>query len=141
MSTTADPAAGAGRDETMAALFANMVLQQTNMTLMLLGKLPHPETGETACDLEGARLFIDQLEMIEFKTRGNLGPQEERILKQSLAAVRMAFVDAVDHPSASSKSAPARGDTKPEATSAAPATNPPSADSTEEPKKKFSKSY
>ena len=35
------------RDEMMSALFAHMVMQQTNMAMMLLGKVAHPETGKT----------------------------------------------------------------------------------------------
>jgi len=38
------------------------------MALMLLGKLPHPETGETIREIDSARMFIDQLEMLALKT-------------------------------------------------------------------------
>ena len=89
--------ANASRGELMSALFAGMVMQQTNMALMLVGKIPHPESGQTLRDVEGARMFIDQLEMLEFKTRGNLDKQEERLLKQSLTALRLAFVEAIDN--------------------------------------------
>ena len=54
-----DDLANASREEIMSALFANMVVQQTNMALMLLGKVPHPETGEIIQDLETAKMFID----------------------------------------------------------------------------------
>ena len=88
--------ANASREEIMAALFANMVIQQTNMAMMMLGKVAHPETGEFIQDIEAARMFIDQLEMLEAKTKGNLSKQEEALLKQGLTALRMAFVEAVD---------------------------------------------
>ena len=90
-----DPAATAQAtpEETMAALFANMVMQQTNMALMFLGKVPHPESGQRTPDLEAARMFIDQLEMLEVKTKGNLNPQEQKLLKQSLAMLHMSFVE------------------------------------------------
>jgi hypothetical protein len=58
----------------MSAQFAGLVIQQTNLALMLLGKSPHPETQKTMLDLEGAKMFIDQLEMLEVKTQGNLKP-------------------------------------------------------------------
>lgn len=90
-----NPLANASREEIISALFANMVMQQTNMALMFLGRVPHPETGQQVLDLETARMFIDQLEMLETKTRGNLDKREEGLLKQSLTAVRMAFVEAV----------------------------------------------
>lgn len=84
------------REETMSALFASMVLQQTNMAMLYLGRMPHPETGLPAQDLDAARMFIDQLEMLEFKTRGNLSKDEAALLKQSLSSARMAFVHVVD---------------------------------------------
>jgi hypothetical protein len=83
------------RDELMSALFATMVVQQTNMALVFLGKLPHPESGQSVQDMDAARMFIDQLEMLECKTRGNLDKDEDALLKQSLMNLRMAFVEAV----------------------------------------------
>ena len=82
----------------LSAAFAQLVLQQTNLTLMLLGQLPNPQTGQTTRDLDGARMFIDQLEMLEAKTRGNLSKDEAALLKRSLMSVRLAFVETVEAP-------------------------------------------
>lgn len=92
----ADPMANASREEIISAMFANLIIQQTNMAFMFLGRVPHPETGEIIQDLESAKFFIDQLEMLEVKTKGNLDKREEGLLKQSLTGLRMAFVEAVD---------------------------------------------
>ena len=78
------------RDDMMSAIFAQMVLQQANLALMLLGRVPHPQTGKTEKDVDAARAFIDQLEMLEVKTKGNLSPQEAAFLKDTLMSVRMA---------------------------------------------------
>lgn len=86
------------REEMQSALFAQLVMQQSGMAMMLLGKTPNPETGQTLFDLEAARLFVEQLEMLQSKTRGNLTNSEEALLKQTLMAVRMAFVEAVENP-------------------------------------------
>src|SRR5271167_3830307 len=83
------------REELMSALFAQMVIQQSNMAMMLLGKAPHPQTGQVVQDFEAAKMFIDQLEMLETKTKGNLSKDEEHLLTQNLTALRMAFVEAV----------------------------------------------
>src|SRR3954462_1163089 len=80
-------------EEIMSALFANMVIQNTNMALMFLGKVPHPQTGQPIKDLESAQMFIDQLEMLAYKTRGNLNAEEKQLLQQSLVSLRMAFVE------------------------------------------------
>jgi len=92
-----NPADGEHAD-LMSALFAQMVMQQSNLALMLLGKTPHPQSGKVVRDIEGAKFFIDQLEMLELKTRGNLSKEEAALLKQSLMALRMAFVECVNSP-------------------------------------------
>ncbi len=129
-----------------SALFAQMVMQQSSMAMMLLGKTAHPQTGEIVRDLEAARLFIDQLEMLEYKTKGNLNQEETALLQQSLMSLRMAFVEAVDSPSARGG---IRGQTKvrrrpsrlpraaPAQAEPAPAASPSEAES----RKKFSKKY
>ena len=45
----------AGRDEILSALFGQLVLQQANMAMMLLGKVAHPESGEVAVFVEVRR--------------------------------------------------------------------------------------
>ena len=75
---------GLGREEMQSAHFAQLVMQQSNMALMLLGKVPHPESGQSVRDLDAARMFIDQLEMLEVKTRGNLNPQERELFLDRL---------------------------------------------------------
>ena len=140
-----DDLSGATREEIMSALFAQMVIQQANMAMMLLGKMPHPQTGQTMHDLEGARMFIDQLEMLEVKTKGNLSKPEENLLKQSLTALHMGFVDAANAAPAAPESAkapsqPAVENKPPPATGPAPAPEAESAADAES-KKKFSKKY
>ena len=86
-----DPSAGT---DVHAQHFHNMVMQIANTALTFLGAVPHPETGELIQDLDMARLLIDQLAMLEVKTKGNLSAPEAALLKQALMAARMAFVEA-----------------------------------------------
>ena len=135
-------AATLSRDDLTSAMFANLVIQQTNMALMFLGKAPHPDTGEPMQEMDSAQLLIDQLEMLEVKTKGNLNKNEDRLLKQSLMSLRMAFVEAVDNPlqpRASAKSqAPAESGT-PSQPPDSPAATPPPVE--EDSRKKFTKRY
>jgi len=138
------PASGAQSDM-MSALFAQLVMQQSNLALMLLGKTPHPETGQVVRDVEGAKLFIDQLEMLELKTKGNLNKEEAALLKQSLMALRMAFVECVNS-STPSPEPPAKDETP--TTGSAEAAEPTTAASVpgvvatdQESRKKFTKKY
>ncbi len=125
--------------EELSTLFAHLVIQQSNMALMLLGKVAHPETGKAMLDVEAAKLFIDQLEMLEVKTKGNLTKEEEALLKQSLMTLRLAFVEAVEsQPPRGSQAPPQSPPSEPRPASAAQEQAPPAE---EEHKKKFSKKY
>jgi hypothetical protein len=143
MAEDPNPAAtapGQDRESWFAALFASLVAQLSTSALMMLGRIPHPETGKTSLDLEAARIFIDQLEMLEAKTKGNLSAPENHMLKQSLMEVRMGFVEAVGSGSAE----PTPGKTaEPQQTPTAPApeTPEPATPSEEETRKRFSKKY
>ena len=129
---TETPSSQADRDEMNSALFAHLIMQQSNMAMLLLGKVPLPETGKTTQDLEAARLFIDMLEMLEAKTKGNLSKEEANLLKQTLMSLRMTFVEAVN---AGSPSSTPQTEAPKEPAPAA-STPPP-----EESHKKFSKKY
>jgi len=128
-----------------SALFAQLVMQQSSMAMMLLGKAAHPESGQIVRDFEAAKLFIDQLEMIEFKTKGNLTPEEAALLKQSLMSLRMAFVECVNSPPPAAQPHPEH--TPPPAGEApadkptAPAAAPVASAGEDESRKKFSKKY
>jgi hypothetical protein len=80
-------------EQIMTAIFANMVMQISNMAAMFLGRVPHPQTGQPIKDLENAQMFIDQLEMLAYKTRGNLDDEEKQLIQQNLTALRMVFVE------------------------------------------------
>jgi hypothetical protein len=126
----------------VSALFGRLVMQQSNMAMMMLGKVAHPETGEVVQDLEAAKLFIDQLEMLEEKTKGNLNKEESTLLKQSLMALRLAFVEAVETPAQPETKSQTHADQSQSATS--PPTAPPNPAATaaeDEHRVRFSKKY
>lgn len=126
--------------EYQAALFANLVIQQTSLAMMFLGQIAHPETGKSMLDLEGARFIIDQLEMIQAKTKGNLSANEVEILKESLTNLHMAFVHQSNASAAQAATAtPAPSPAVAPAPAAAPTSAPASDDA--ESKKKFTKKY
>ncbi len=137
-----EPNSEANREEFMTALFANLVLQQSNLGLLFLGQAPHPETGKTEVNLDGAQMIISQLEMLEAKTKGNLSKEESSLLQQSLMSLRMTFVNAVNAPAAT-PSAPTGSTTPKAAESTAPAEAAVKAavDAEAEARKKFSKKY
>lgn len=133
-------AAKLSREEMVSALFANLVVQHTNMAFMFLGRVPHPESGEIKLDLEAAKFFIDQLEMLEVKTKGNLDKREEGLLKQSLTALRMAFVESVEKSMKPGEAPTAEKAVKEGEPAAQPQVSAEAA-ADDESKKKFSKKY
>ena len=77
----------ADRDGIMGALFESFVTQQGSLGLSLMGELPGGDQGNSRPDLESAKLVIDQLEMFEFKSRGNLSPEEAAFLRKTLTVL------------------------------------------------------
>lgn len=133
--------------ERTTLLFTQMVFQLSSMAMLLLGKVPHPETGKTTRDLESAQMVIDQLDMLQTKTKGNLSAEEEKLLQQTLMSLRMAYVEAVNEPEPSEgveqkKPEEASASGGPAAPQAGGGSDPASASAeSAEPKKKFSKKY
>jgi hypothetical protein len=136
-----EPTPELSTEEWNSALFASLVVQQTNLALISLGKTAHPETGEKTRDLDAARMFIDTLGMLEGKTKGNLTPEEQHLLQRSLTNLRMLFVEAANAaPEETTPGAPAPSaePAKPAAEPAAGSAAGPAADDS---RKKFVKKY
>ena len=127
--------------------FIEFVMMQAQNAALFLGQIPNPQTGKAEVNLEVARMFIDQLAMIQEKTRGNLTNEESTVLRNALSSLQMAFVEASQSspssgatsrpPEATSEAAPAATDEQAAASGDAPSTATPEPES----KKKFSKSY
>jgi len=67
---------------------------QAQNILFVLGKIPGPDGAAPSPNLEAAKMLIDQLEVIQVKTKGNLSEQEARILSDTLQEIRLSFVEA-----------------------------------------------
>ncbi len=61
-------------------------------TLVHLGRMSNPMTGETTIDLPNAKYSIDILGILQEKTKGNLTPEESEYLSNLLRDLRMEFV-------------------------------------------------
>jgi hypothetical protein len=78
----------------LAQRFVQFVMMQVQNIFYVLGRIPSPDGRPLPPNLEAAKLLIDQLEMIQEKTRNNLSTQEASILDDALKNVRLAFVEA-----------------------------------------------
>ena len=77
----------------MAQRFIEFVMMQAQNAAFMLGQVPHPQTGRAEVNLDMAQLLIDQLVMIQEKTKGNLTSDESRILANALSNLQIAFVE------------------------------------------------
>ncbi|MGC1105936.1 MAG: DUF1844 domain-containing protein [Candidatus Acidiferrales bacterium] len=59
----------------------------------LLGGIPDPGTGQAYLDLEGAREMIDMLDTLRDKTRGNLAPEEDRLLSEVVGSLKLSYME------------------------------------------------
>ena len=78
----------------LAQRFAQLVMMQAQNILYLLGRLPGPQGQVPPLQLPEAKMLIDQLEMLQAKTKGNLSAQEQKLLDNSVTQMRLAFVEA-----------------------------------------------
>jgi hypothetical protein len=115
------------REDTLR--FLDMVGLFGTQAMISLGKLANPMTGKAEKNLPAARLFIDTLEMLEHKTKGNLTPDETKVLQATLTDLRLMYVEESKSPSAAPQT--------PESPSPAPPADP----QTDESKVRFRKKY
>jgi hypothetical protein len=127
----------------MSQRFIEFVMMQAQNAALFLGQIPNPQTGKGEVNLELAKMFIDQLGMIQEKTRGNLTNEEAAVLRNTLSNLQMAFVEVskeIREGKTESAAAPA-----PKTETAEPAGEEPAApanpQSESESRKKFTKSY
>jgi len=134
----------------MTQRFIEFVMMHAQNAALFLGQIPNPKTGEPEINLDLARMFIDQLEMIQEKTRGNLTNEETMVLRNAVSNLQMAFVEvsggarppgAPDNAAQPEPPPPAQPSEQP--APSAPEQSAPlaSSESETEPRKKFTKSY
>jgi len=76
------------------ATFEFLIHTLFTQALMAFGKIPNPITNQAVKNVATARHFIDTLGMLEEKTRGNLGPDERKLLEEIQHQLRMLYVEA-----------------------------------------------
>ena len=92
---TAAPAAPAEEKPVPARspYFDLLVRSLANQAAMLLTGIQDPATGQTMVDIEGAREVIDMLDALREKTRGNLAPEEDKMLAEMLGSLKFSYLE------------------------------------------------
>jgi len=71
---------------------AGLISMLTTQALFALGLIQVKGEEDREPDLELARYNIDMLEAVEQRTKGNLTPEEQELLKNTLSDLRMGYV-------------------------------------------------
>ena len=124
--------------------FVEFVMMPAQNAALFLGQIPNPQTGQGEVNLELAKMFIDQLAMIQEKTRGNLTNEEATVLRNALSNLQMAYVEVAQQVSkgGAQPATPAPEEqSAPSISTSTPEEKPPITSTETESKKKFTKSY
>lgn len=81
------------KDQPVEMNFQTLVLSLGTTALVQLGLAPSPANGKTEKDLTGAQQTIDILGILQEKTKGNLSPEESRLLDQFLYDLKLSYVN------------------------------------------------
>lgn len=74
--------------------FSSLLLSLSSSTLLHLGEIADPQSGEKRKDLDLAKQSIDIISVLKDKTKGNLTEEEQKLLDHLLYDLRMRFVEA-----------------------------------------------
>lgn len=80
------------------ASFVTLVAELAMQASWFMGEIADPESKEPIEDLNRAKYLIDELGVLEEKTKGNLTPEEGAALKNVLYDLRMKYVKKAPKP-------------------------------------------
>ena len=95
-------------------LFMQLIIQNQQIAMMAMGKIKNPVTDKIDRNLEHAKIYIDTLDMLLAKTKGNLSEYEEKFLTETLKELKLNYVDEVDKDKKSGKGEKIKDETEKE---------------------------
>jgi Domain of unknown function (DUF1844) len=75
------------------AAFENLIRMIGSNAAMVLGAYADPNTGQPMIDPDAAREFIDMLDALQQKTKGNLAPEENDMLVDLLGKLKLTYLE------------------------------------------------
>jgi hypothetical protein len=73
--------------------FSTFILSLSSSAIYHMGGFQDPHSGKTSMNLDLARQSIDIIAMLEAKTKGNLEPDEQKLITHALYDLRMRYVE------------------------------------------------
>jgi|GEM_PF-2055275 beta-glucosidase/6-phospho-beta-glucosidase/beta-galactosidase len=93
MSTTGMNGEPINEEQHQQLLMMMLIQQHQQIAMMSMGKIMNPSSEKTSVDLSQAKYAIDTLNALEKYTKGNMSPELERYMKETLTNLRLNFVD------------------------------------------------
>jgi len=94
----AEPSSHTGTDDAIPeSTFSYFVSSVGMQALIALGEIANPVSGQKKVELLQAQYLTDTLVMLGEKTKGNLSPSEEKVLRELLYQLQMKFVEKSRH--------------------------------------------
>ena len=79
-------------------LFMYLVGKFQSSAWIALGKMKNPMTDKIEKNLDQASYYIDLLDMLQSKTKGNVSEYEEQMLINTVSELKMNFIDEQKNP-------------------------------------------
>jgi hypothetical protein len=89
-----DEAGGGAEGRMPPPTFEFLIHTLFTQALMAFGRIPNPITTKAVKNVAAAKHFIDTLDMLEEKTRGNLTGEEQRLLEEIQHQLRTMYLEA-----------------------------------------------
>jgi hypothetical protein len=75
--------------------FLQFVMMQTQQALFAMGKHPKMPSNAPPPNLDLAKMYVDHMVMLRFKTASNLNGDEQNALNNAITHLQNAFVEAM----------------------------------------------
>tara|TARA_B100001123_G_scaffold211181_1_gene238617 strand:+ start:5386 stop:5760 length:375 start_codon:yes stop_codon:yes gene_type:complete len=96
-------------------LFIHLVNTFVQSAWISLGKVKNPVSDELERNLDQASYYIDLLDMLQTKMKGNLSEWEEQYILHSLSELKLNFIDEKKKKESEPDSGPSKKEEKPKA--------------------------
>ena len=117
-------------------LFIHLVNTFVQSAWISLGKVKNPVSDELERNVEQASYYIDLLDMLQTKMKGNLSEWEEQYILHSLSELKLNYIDEKKKKTASVDSEKSEASDKPHKKKNVSSKSKPSSKSVKKPKKK-----
>jgi hypothetical protein len=92
-SSAEEASSGTEKDQSFQIDFSTFVFSLTSSAFYNLGDMPDPITGKTETNLPAVQQTIDMLSMLKEKTKGNLTPEETKLMEQMIYELQIKYVE------------------------------------------------